>query len=721
MRWGLAVLCSATGVLALGAGAARAAPPETPETGKATAITATTATLNGVLNPLAPGLPGSYQFSYAPSETDECTPGALAPPSPALALGVEKEAVSAPVTELQPNREYALCLTAFSLSAEPASGAAVPFKTLPAKPKVDSETASSVTSTAATLEAQVNPNNQATSFVFEYATKATGEVLEGTIVKLAGASPLSGFGDQTATVPRVQALAPGTTYFYRVLAENEQSKKEGKSVNGTVKSLTTVATPHTEPVTAITATTATFNGTLTPLNATVTAEYSFDYNVGSEDCTGASTTTVASAGTGAGSKAVSTPVIELQPSASYSVCLVSSNAFGSEVDPAVPQVQFKTPAAAPTIEGGSEKVSAPTPFEATLEAQVNPENQQTTYSFQYSTTEAGGKLTGTITTLKGAPPLEGYGDQTASVATGHVLTAATTYHFRVIAKNVTGEIEGAGEFATPAATAPVIESEASSALTPEGATLEALINPSHQETTCQFEYGTEPLLTTHTSVPCPKALGSGGVGVAASVAITGLKLKTVYYFRVAATNATGATTDPTIEHFETEDTVAPTIVPESEATTEVTAASADLSARINPNGSETTYRMEYGTTTSYGASTPPAKAGAGRTPVAVSQPLSGLSANTTYHWRLLATNAAGTSSSPDETFVDLIAAQGEPCPNEQARVERGSSSLPDCRAYELVTPPRKNGALIGESFLATGAAHPVIAREGQRVIAPSIQ
>jgi hypothetical protein len=60
-----------------------------------------------------------------------------------------------------------------------------------------------------------------------------------------------------------------------------------------------------------------------------------------------------------------------------------------------------------------------------------------------------------------------------------------------------------------------------------------------------------------------------------------------------------------------------------------------------------------------------------------------------------------------------------PCPNEQLRVENHSTGLPDCRAYEIVTPPQKNGALIGELLLGNRPAQ--ISRDGRRVIAPSLQ
>jgi hypothetical protein len=42
-----------------------------------------------------------------------------------------------------------------------------------------------------------------------------------------------------------------------------------------------------------------------------------------------------------------------------------------------------------------------------------------------------------------------------------------------------------------------------------------------------------------------------------------------------------------------------------------------------------------------------------------------------------------------------LAAEGQGCPNEALRVELGSGFLPDCRAYEMVTPPYKEGFELG--------------------------
>ena len=185
---------------------------------------------------------------------------------------------------------------------------------LPGPPTLDSESATAK-STGAALETQINPNNEATSYAFEYSTEAEGETLKGAVVKVNGASLLQG-GEQTGASTAIGALG---TYYYRVVAENEQSEKEGKPVVGAVREVTTLPAPHTEAVTSITATTATFDGTLTPLNSAET-EYLFDYRVGLQ-CTGESGTTHVNVGKGSGAKEVSTPVTELQPSQSYSVCL----------------------------------------------------------------------------------------------------------------------------------------------------------------------------------------------------------------------------------------------------------------------------------------------------------------------------------------------------------------------------------------------------------------
>jgi hypothetical protein len=81
----------------------------------------------------------------------------------------------------------------------------------------------------------------------------------------------------------------------------------------------------------------------------------------------------------------------------------------------------------------------------------------------------------------------------------------------------------------------------------------------------------------------------------------------------------------------------------------VTAAAAQISATIDPDGSSTSTHVEFGRTTAYGSRT--TESAASSVPAPVSTALTGLHSGTTYHYRVVATGANGSSTSPDQTFV----------------------------------------------------------------------
>lgn len=233
------------------------------------------------------------------------------------------------------------------------------------------------------------------------------------------------------------------------------------------------------------------------------------------------------------------------------------------------------------------------------------------------------------------------------------------------------------------------------------ATFNGSVNPEGSVVSdCHFEYGTSTEYGQ--SVPCEESVGSGTSAVAVHAAVTGLANDTTYHYRLVATN-----TRATVQGEDQE--LLTLALPAVAATpvTNLTETSADLNATVNPLGLPVSLcEFEYGTSVSYGHVAPCAQSeaqiGSGSSPIPVSAALTGLHEGTTYHWRLLATNANGQSTSTDQTFIYTTAAGG----------------LPDNREYELVTPARKNGALIGATV---GGIATSVAENGQRLIAPSLQ
>ena len=83
----------------------------------------------------------------------------------------------------------------------------------------------------------------------------------------------------------------------------------------------------------------------------------------------------------------------------------------------------------------------------------------------------------------------------------------------------------------------------------------------------------------------------------------------------------------------------------------ITPTSTELDGVVDPNGFATTYHFDYGVTSTYGASTSSSNAGAGTAPVVVNQVLTGLTPATLYHYRIVATNNGGTTTSSDMTLT----------------------------------------------------------------------
>lgn len=275
---------------------------------------------------------------------------------------------------------------------------------------------------------------------------------------------------------------------------------------------------------------------------------------------------------------------------------------------------------------------------ATVTGTVNPNGVATTWSFEVGTTTAYGTKT--------AATSAGSGTASTGVSANLTgLTAGTTYHYRLDATSSAGTTLGTdGIFTTSAA--PAALTAAATNLTATSAALNGTVNPNGQPTTYAFEYG--KTTTYGTKTPATSA-GSGTSPVAVTASVTGLQAGQTYHFRLDATSDAGTTDGPDMSF--TAGTAAPTGAPTvtTKAASSVTPASARLNGTVNPNGQATTWYFDFGTTTSYGSTTPVANLGSGTKPVNVSATVNGLPAGI-YHFRLVATNAAGTSFGSDLTF-----------------------------------------------------------------------
>ena len=96
--------------------------------------------------------------------------------------------------------------------------------------------------------------------------------------------------------------------------------------------------------------------------------------------------------------------------------------------------------------------------------------------------------------------------------------------------------------------------------------------------------------------------------------------------------------------------------------TATASTTATVTGTVNPNGQATTWYFEYGKTASYGTKSATTNAGAGTSDVAATASLTSLAANTTYHYRLVATNASGTSRGTDGVLATSSAVEAVTSP-----------------------------------------------------------
>jgi DNA-binding beta-propeller fold protein YncE len=253
------------------------------------------------------------------------------------------------------------------------------------------------------------------------------------------------------------------------------------------------------------------------------------------------------------------------------------------------------------------------------------------------------------------------------------------------------------------------------------ATVEGTVNPDGVPLTdCHFVYTDDgdfkangysgPDAKTAPCVPAVSSIPADRSEHRVTADLGGLSPNAAYHVRLLASNTNGSShgQDRTFR------TSGPPSVDET-SVSDVTTTEAILKGKVNPENFDATYHFEYGTTTAYGASAPvpDGDLGAGSSDQVASTPISGLSPGTTYNFRVVAQSTQGTTRGPDQAFTTYSTPTASSnCPNERLREENNSTALPDCRAYELVTPNQKDGNGIG---LPKDQADAIVAADGRHV------
>jgi hypothetical protein len=246
----------------------------------------------------------------------------------------------------------------------------------------------------------------------------------------------------------------------------------------------------------------------------------------------------------------------------------------------------------------------------------------------------------------------------------------------------------------PFETPEVVVTEPATVVGGTTAVLNGTVNPLGQTISeCKFEYGTSTAYGQ--SAPCAETaveIGTGNSPVPVHADVTDLAPGTQYHFRLVAANPLDGSVQAEDEDLQT---LGPAILATWSEDVELTEAV--LKAEIDPEGKATSFHFEYGTSGPCSANScvsvpvPDGTVGSDSVVREVSALLKGLAPGTIYHYRVVATNADAVNEGPDRIFYTYRSpVLDSDCPNQALRIGP-SASLPDCRAYEMVSPVDKNG------------------------------
>ena len=328
---------------------------------------------------------------------------------------------------------------------------------------------------------------------------------------------------------------------------------------------------------------------------------------------------------------------------------------------------------------------------------VNPQGTSSEWRFQW---RKGGQ--GWITASSSpAQALPADSSNHSVEFTTNALRGATTYQVRLVAVNTANQLLAASETktftTTKAAQAPAVTISSATAITSSGVTISGTVNPHGDTADWRVQTSTDPTCAGgYTDQPLQEVTPASASPVNVQYTITGLLPAQQYCARITATNSVGTTTS-SVQQFKTQDAM-PTQVFTAYAAPR-TDTGARLNGYVNPEGSDATYHFEYSADGSNWTSLPDEQTREERVQITAASELSGLEPATTYHYRFVVENDAGTVEGDEMVFTTRTSAEMQ---------------LPQ-RGIELVNQADKGNQNLALSSRPTGDPD-MVSRSGDRAV-----
>ncbi len=270
---------------------------------------------------------------------------------------------------------------------------------------------------------------------------------------------------------------------------------------------------------------------------------------------------------------------------------------------------------------------------ATISCDVNPNGNTANVWFEWGTSSASFSLSTSTRSYSSATTAE-------QSLTG--LSTDTTYYYRCVGENNGGKSTGSTlSFHTTSNqnTLPEVITKSATNIDGDSATLRCDLNPKNISTSTWFEYGTSSSMNQETS----HALYNGSNSREVQQYVSNLNDNTTYYYRCVGENSAGRVHGSRLS-FVTDNNYSSVEAPfvTTNQPTNVATGSATFNGYVDPRNDSNAERwFEYGTTMSFGYTTYKYRQGASAG--SFNDVVSSLNNNTTYYYRAVAKNSAGTN------------------------------------------------------------------------------